>query len=618
MVTSVEGNAPTEPLTGTPMEQQHSSLASPMATDANTDTDTANNRKLSGFEFYEKILRSPRYVVAPMVDASELAWRLLSRRHGAQLCYSPMFHSSCFSKDPKYRKDSLQTCPEDRPLIIQFCGNDPKVMLQAALLAQDHCDAIDINLGCPQAIAKRGHYGAFLQDEWELLREIVSTLHRHLAIPVTCKIRIFEDMAKTIRYARMLQDAGAQLLTVHGRTREQKGPLTGLADWKYVTVLRKQLSVPLFSNGNIMTVHDVERCIAQTGVNGVMTAEGNLYNPALFEGINPLSWEMANEYLDLVERYPAPISYIRGHMFKLFHHLMHLKSNTALREELAVCRSVAEFRAVVVELQKRYQPYHDGLLKWTGEEEEQLKQSEDAVADEPASAQPDFNLRLPPWLCQPYIRIPPEAHRQKLAEARRLAEDPTREKRQFFDVHGNEISRKRMKKMRRVQRRPKNRNRNAQKNDGQPVSNEGEENADEEDDQPEDHEAEEIQVGTQVRLKISIAEMNGRRRRSFDELCKNVTTCTNPMGLKCEHRLCKTCCRSKCYREDLDCPGHKIRIKSRRDKAKALTLAEQQQQLQQVQQQQVSNENGTGTQPLEQHEQDVAVVDMKGKAEALS
>uniref|UniRef100_A0A2M4CGT1 tRNA-dihydrouridine(16/17) synthase [NAD(P)(+)]-like n=1 Tax=Anopheles darlingi TaxID=43151 RepID=A0A2M4CGT1_ANODA len=603
------------------MEQR--SLATPMvATDADTDKDTVNNRKLTGFEFYEKILGSPRYVVAPMVDASELAWRLLSRRHGAQLCYSPMFHSSCFSKDPKYRKDSLQTCPEDRPLIIQFCGNDPKVMLQAALLAQDHCDAIDINLGCPQAIAKRGHYGAFLQDEWELLREIVSTLHCHLAIPVTCKIRIFEDMSKTIRYARMLQDAGAQLLTVHGRTREQKGPLTGLADWKYVTVLRKQLSVPIFSNGNIMSVHDVERCIEETGVNGVMTAEGNLYNPALFEGINPVSWEMANEYLDLVEHFPAPISYIRGHMFKLFHHLMHLKSNTALREELAVCRSVAEFRAVVVELKKRYQPYHDGLLKWTGEEEEPTKQSEDDVGGDESTkeesssqpAPPDYNLRLPPWLCQPYIRIPPEAHRQKLAEARRLAEDPTREKRQFFDVHGNEISRKRMKKMRRVQRRPKNRNRNAQKRDNHPVSNEGEEeNADGEDDQPEDIEAEEDQIGNQVRLKISIAEMNRRRRRSFDELCKNVVTCTNPMGLKCEHRLCKTCCRSKCYREDLDCPGHKIRIKSRRDKAKALTLAEQQQQ-----QQQQSSENGNGAQPIEPHEQDVAVPEMTDKAEALS
>ncbi|XP_055638158.1 tRNA-dihydrouridine(16/17) synthase [NAD(P)(+)]-like [Toxorhynchites rutilus septentrionalis] len=481
--------------------------------------------KLSGFEFYESI-GSPKYVVAPMVDASELAWRLLSRRHGAQLCYSPMFHSSCFTRDPKYRKDSLQTCPEDRPLIIQFCGNDPKVLLEAALLAQDHCDAIDINLGCPQAIAKRGHYGAFLQDEWDLLSEIVSTLHKHLSVPLTCKVRIFEDMDKTIRYAKMLEAAGCQMLTVHGRTREQKGPLTGIADWRYVKVLKEILKIPVLSNGNIMSVEDIHRCIRETGVNGVMTAEGNLYNPFLFEGVNPTAWSVAYEYLDIVEKYSAPISFIRGHLFKVFHHLMNLKPNASHREQMAVCHKVDEFRAIVKLLEEKYLPFHEGRQKWIAEESN-LPTGE-------ASLDASYNLALPPWLCQPYIRAPPEVHKQKLEEASRLAADPNREKRQFYDTDGNEISRKKMKKMRRVQRRPN-------------------------------------------RAGLLPGDPDREQARRFDEICKNEKIeCTNPMGLKCEHQVCRICCKNLCFHENRDCVGHKIFIRSRRDKAKALTEAEKQ------------------------------------------
>merc|ERR1719454_1557547 len=91
--------------------------------------------KLRGFEFFRSI-GSPKHVCAPMVDQSELAFRMLVRRYGCELAYTPMMHSRLFSEDAKYRKQNFTTCPEDRPLFVQFCGDNPEIMTAAARHAQ--------------------------------------------------------------------------------------------------------------------------------------------------------------------------------------------------------------------------------------------------------------------------------------------------------------------------------------------------------------------------------------------------------------------------------------------------------------------------------------------------
>ncbi|KAF9885539.1 hypothetical protein FE257_012867 [Aspergillus nanangensis] len=286
--------------------------SNPEARDASVDLSATPRKKVLGREFFKSI-GSPKYIVAPMVDRSEFAWRMLTRsfmspeEQKSVLAYSPMYHARLFREQPGVRlqhfhptraaigKDDdapyLDGNPSiDRPLFVQFCANNSDDFLEAARHVAPYCDAVDLNLGCPQGIAKRGHYGSFLQEDWELIYKLVNTLHNELSVPVTAKFRILETKEKTLEYAKMILSAGASIITLHGRRREQKGHNTGVADWSYIRYLRDNLppETVIFANGNNLNHGDLERCLEATGADAVMSAEGNLSDPAIFSKPPPV------------------------------------------------------------------------------------------------------------------------------------------------------------------------------------------------------------------------------------------------------------------------------------------------------------------------------------------
>lgn len=118
---------------------------------------------------------------------------------------------------------AFSTTQLDRPLIVQFCANDPEIFLKACRLVEGFCDGVDLNLGCPQLIAKRGFYGAYLQDSPELVTSMISMVFKHCKLPLSVKIRVLPNQDDTIKYAKRIQDAGASMLALHGRVREQRG-----------------------------------------------------------------------------------------------------------------------------------------------------------------------------------------------------------------------------------------------------------------------------------------------------------------------------------------------------------------------------------------------------------
>ena len=170
-------------------------------------------------------------------------------------------------------------------------------------------------------------------DNLPLVKSLVEKLALNLNVPVSCKIRVFPNLQDTLKYAKMLEDAGCSLLAVHGRTRDEKDGKKFRADCNAIKAVKNALRIPVLANGNIRHMDDVQNCLEQTGADGVLSAESLLENPALFAGFRTADWIADNEkenidgkldqadllveYLKLCERYPVPGRMIRSHVYKM-------------------------------------------------------------------------------------------------------------------------------------------------------------------------------------------------------------------------------------------------------------------------------------------------------------
>ena len=304
-----------------------------------------------------------------MVGASELPFRLLCRKYGATTAYTPMISSARFAIDAEYREQEFKTAPGDRPLVAHFSCNKPEELIASVKFVEDRCDAIDLNLGCPQRTAFLGHFGSYLlgDEDRELVLRIVKETSAAITLPLFVKIRLLNSVKETIAFVKQLRDNGAALVAIHARYRASfertgAGARDGAAMLDQVDLVKKALGdFPIVANGNVITFDDVEKNLEETNADGIMSAEGILDDPAVFVNGLPDSnpekqhliefskdkINLALEYLELSRQYPVPTRCAVFHVRRMCKaELMQYQ----LMEECVASPDVAHLQTVVDKL----------------------------------------------------------------------------------------------------------------------------------------------------------------------------------------------------------------------------------------------------------------------------
>jgi len=223
-------------------------------------------------------------ILAPLAGITDKSFRRLCRECGAALVYTEMVSAKALWYKDKKTEKLLETCPEEGPVAFQIFGSDPEVMGYAAgLLDERENVLLDINMGCPvPKVVKNGDGSALMRDP-DLAGRIVEAMRSKTKKPVTAKIRAGWDAehVNAVEVAKTLEAAGASMICVHARTREQY--YSGKADWDVIARVKAVVGIPVIGNGDVLSREDAERMRERTGCDYVMVGRGALGNPWIFE-----------------------------------------------------------------------------------------------------------------------------------------------------------------------------------------------------------------------------------------------------------------------------------------------------------------------------------------------